>query len=50
VYRDTLTVTPVKGAISPSNFREKPWRRLSSTPSRRFFSKRCPPPAAALRA
>ena len=47
-YRDTLTVTPVEGAISPSNFRAKPWRRLSSTPSRRFFSKRCPPPAAAL--
>jgi len=47
-YRDTLTVTPVEGAISPSNFREKPWRRLSSTPSRTFFSKRCPPPAEAL--
>ena len=47
-YRDTLTVTPVKGAISPINFRAKPWRRLSRTPSRRFFSKRCPPPAAAL--
>ena len=47
-YRDTLTVTPVKGEISPGNFRAKPWRRLSSTPSRRFFSKRCPPPAAAL--
>ncbi len=49
-YRDSLTVTPVKGEISPTNFRAKPWRRLSSTPSRRFFSKRCPPPAAALQA
>jgi len=48
VYRDTLTVTPIKGEISPHNFRAKPWRRLSDTPSRRFFSKRCPPPAAAL--
>jgi TRAP-type C4-dicarboxylate transport system substrate-binding protein len=48
-YRDTLTVTPVKGAISPRNFRDKPWRRVSETPSRRYFSKRCPPPAAALR-
>jgi TRAP-type C4-dicarboxylate transport system substrate-binding protein len=48
-YRDTLTVTPVKGEISPVNFRDKPWRRLSGTPSRRDFSKRCPPPAAALR-
>ena len=47
-YHDTLTVTPVKGAVSPINFRAKPWRQLSSTPSRRFFSKRCPPPAAAL--
>jgi TRAP-type transport system periplasmic protein len=48
-YRDTLTVTPVKGEISPLNFRAKPWRRVSDTPSRRYFSKRCPPPAAALR-
>ena len=48
-YRDTLTVTPVKGEISPDNFRDKPWRRLSDTPSRRYFSKRCPPPPAALR-
>jgi TRAP-type C4-dicarboxylate transport system substrate-binding protein len=48
-YRDTLTVTPVKGEISPRNFRDKPWRRLSDTPSRRYFSKRCPPPPAALR-
>jgi TRAP-type transport system periplasmic protein len=47
-YRDTLTLTPVKGEISPLNFRDKPWRRLSETPSRRYFSKRCPPPAAAL--
>ena len=48
-YRDTLTVTPVEGEISPRNFRDKPWRRLSDSPSRRYFSKRCPPPPAALR-
>ena len=48
VYRDTLKLTPVKGQISPKNFRDKPWRRLSETPTRRYFSKRCPPPAAAL--
>jgi TRAP-type C4-dicarboxylate transport system substrate-binding protein len=48
-YRDTLTVAPVKGEISPLNFRAKPWRRLTDTPSRQYFSKRCPPPAAALR-
>jgi hypothetical protein len=48
-YRDTLTVTPVEGEISPGNFRAKPWRRVSDTPSRRYLSKRCSPPAAALR-
>jgi TRAP-type C4-dicarboxylate transport system substrate-binding protein len=47
-YRDTLTVTPVKGEISPLTFRAKPWRRLATTPTRRFFSKRCPPPNTAL--
>jgi len=29
--------------------RDKPWRRVSETPSRRYLSKRCPPPADALR-
>jgi len=48
-YRDTLTLTPVQGEISPRNFRDKPWRRVSETPSRRYLSKRCPPPADALR-
>jgi hypothetical protein len=48
VYRDTLTLTPVEGEISPLGFRAKPWRRLSDTPSRQNFSKRCPPPATAL--
>jgi TRAP-type C4-dicarboxylate transport system substrate-binding protein len=48
-YRDTLTVKPVEGEISPLNFRAKPWRRISDTPSRRYFSKHCPPPPAALR-
>ena len=48
-YRDTLTLTAVKGEISPLNFRAKPWRRLATTPTRRFFSKRCSPPSAALR-
>jgi TRAP-type C4-dicarboxylate transport system substrate-binding protein len=48
VFHDTLTLTPVKGAISPYNFRVKAWRRLSSTPSQSHFSRRCPPPPAAL--
>jgi TRAP-type C4-dicarboxylate transport system substrate-binding protein len=47
-YRDTLKLTPVEGEISPLGFRAKPWRRLSGTPSREHFSKRCPPPDAAL--
>jgi TRAP-type transport system periplasmic protein len=48
-YRDTLTVTPVEGEISPPNFRAEPWRLISDTPTRRHFSKRCPPPPPALR-
>lgn len=48
LYRETLTLTPVPGAISPENFRIKPWQRISSTPSSRSFSKRCPPPGNAL--
>jgi hypothetical protein len=47
-YRDTLTVTPVEGETSPLPFRAEPWRRLSNTAARGYFSKRCPPPAAAL--
>jgi hypothetical protein len=47
-YRDTLELTPVRGAVSPLNFRGKPWRRISSTPSRRYLARECPPPARAL--
>jgi TRAP-type C4-dicarboxylate transport system substrate-binding protein len=47
-YRDTLELAPVEGQISPRNFRDRPWRRLSDKPTRRYFSKRCPPPGAAL--
>jgi TRAP-type C4-dicarboxylate transport system substrate-binding protein len=43
LYRETLTLTG-----GPQNFRAKPWQRISSTPSARHFSKRCPPPANAL--
>jgi TRAP-type C4-dicarboxylate transport system substrate-binding protein len=48
LYRDTLRVTPVKGAISPENVLAKPWRLISATPSRSYLSKRCHPPASAL--
>ena len=48
LYRGVLTLSPVPGAISASNFRVKPWTRVSTTPSARFLSKRCLPPAGAL--
>jgi TRAP-type C4-dicarboxylate transport system substrate-binding protein len=48
LYRETLTLTPVQGEISPENFRAKPWQRINATPSSRSFSKRCPPPDNAL--
>jgi len=48
LYQDTLTLKPVKGEISPENFRIKPWRRTATTPSRDALSARCPPPAGAL--
>jgi TRAP-type C4-dicarboxylate transport system substrate-binding protein len=31
-YRDRLTLAPVKGKISPLNFRLKPWRRVGDAP------------------
>jgi TRAP-type C4-dicarboxylate transport system substrate-binding protein len=48
LYRDTLTVTPVPGATSPTNFYGKPWHRVSIVPSARYLNRRCPPPANAL--
>ena len=43
-YRDQLTLKPVKGAISPGNFRVKAWRLLEDEPSLDGLSRRCPPP------
>jgi TRAP-type C4-dicarboxylate transport system substrate-binding protein len=48
LYRETLTLTPAPGAVSPENFRAKPWQRISTTPSSRHLSNRCPPPGNAL--
>jgi len=48
LYRGLLTLSPVGGAVSPSNFRVKPWALISVTPSARFLSKRCLPPSGAL--
>jgi TRAP-type C4-dicarboxylate transport system substrate-binding protein len=46
LYRGVLTLYPVKGAVSPVP--PKPWVKISTTPSARFLSKRCPPPVGAL--
>ena len=31
-YRDRLTLAPVRGAISPENFRINAWRRVGDAP------------------
>jgi hypothetical protein len=48
LFRDTLTLEPVEGEVSPLNFRVHPWRLVSEEPSTDDFSTRCPPPADAL--
>jgi hypothetical protein len=48
LYRGVLTLVPVAGAVSPSNFRVKPWARISTSPSARFLSRCCLPAAGAL--
>ena len=46
LFRDTAQLGPVRGAVSPRNFDDKPWRKLGPPDTARF-SRRCPPPAAA---
>ena len=48
LYHETLTLGPVTGAVSPENFRLKPWHRTSQQPSAAELNRRCPPPAQAL--
>jgi len=48
LYRDALTLRGVTGAVSPAPTMARAWRRVSATPSARFFSSRCPPPVNAL--
>jgi TRAP-type C4-dicarboxylate transport system substrate-binding protein len=48
LYRNTLTLAPVAGATSPTPSFVNPWHRVTTTPSRSYLSKDCPPPAAAL--
>jgi TRAP-type C4-dicarboxylate transport system substrate-binding protein len=47
-YRDRVTLTPMKGAISPGNFRAKPWQLLPDEPALASLSSHCRPPANAL--
>ena len=47
LYRDQLTLRRY-GATSPTPLLATAWRRVSTTPSMGFFTKRCPPPANAL--
>jgi TRAP-type transport system periplasmic protein len=41
LYRDTLTLGPVEGAISPANYYGQPWRRVSGTPQADQLFTRC---------
>ena len=47
-YRDTITLSPVEGEVSPFNFSVHPWRLLTASPTYDHLSTRCPPPAQAL--
>jgi hypothetical protein len=48
LYRGSLTMRRVPGAVSPTPLVAEPWLRVSTTPSRNYLSARCPPPADAL--
>jgi TRAP-type C4-dicarboxylate transport system substrate-binding protein len=41
LYRDTLTLGPVEGAVSPEGYFGQPWRRVSSTPKVDRLFARC---------
>lgn len=47
-YHDRLALAPVKGAISPANFRVKSWQRLADEPTLASLSPHCQPPGNAL--
>jgi TRAP-type C4-dicarboxylate transport system substrate-binding protein len=48
LYRDQLTLMFLPGYGGPTADVAKSWRRISSSPTTRYFARRCPPPAAAL--
>ena len=43
LYRDSVKMSRVPGAVSPTPFVAAPWLRVSTTPSASYLSKRCPP-------
>jgi TRAP-type C4-dicarboxylate transport system substrate-binding protein len=47
-FKDTLELSPVRGAISPNNFLALAWRRVGDDARRAPLSRRCPPPPAGL--
>jgi hypothetical protein len=48
LYRGALSLTVIKGAVSPAPTRSAPLQLVSKTPMRSYLNKRCQPPASAL--
>jgi len=48
LYRDQLTLGPVRGAVSPQGLLVNPWRKRDGEPSPDALSHSCPPPSGAL--
>jgi TRAP-type C4-dicarboxylate transport system substrate-binding protein len=44
LYHDTMKMSAVPDAVSPSAFTIKPWHRDTGKPSADYLDKRCPPP------
>ncbi|HLM20646.1 MAG TPA: hypothetical protein VK390_03865, partial [Propionibacteriaceae bacterium] len=44
LYHDTMKMSAVPDAVSPSAFIIKPWHRDTGKPSADYLDKRCPPP------
>jgi hypothetical protein len=44
LYHDTMKMSAVLDAVSPSAFTIKPWHRDTGKPSADYLDKRCPPP------
>lgn len=48
LFQDTLTLTDVPGQFLPSNFRLRPWHRVSSEALAERLDSHCPPPSESL--